>query len=297
MKGIKVLFLLIALINFKDIKAQDISLSTLNRFMEWTVSETQSALRQWGWRILSDEPSNSNRVITYGNMGRILCYLYNYNGKCLRYIYTVHVDHVDYIKNELRSMQFVGNHYDNDNRYVSEYKDYYGNAIMLTVYPIDSEYYQLMVECADFEQQISLKKSSKRPTFDFETLSDIIANKESVQKIGAILLSVQGWEYMGEMKSFHTYLYQSGDYSEIISFLSINDKTMRIFYGVPQSAVDNIKSQIKLSSKYLKQTKVNNTLCNEYYCTIKGIKVYTAITVNKQVPDNYYYISMTLTQM
>ena len=149
--------------------------------MEWTVSETQSALRQWGWRILSDEPYNSNRVITYGNMGRILCYLYNYNGKCIRYIYTVHIDHIDYIKNELRSMQFVGNHYDNDNRYVSEYKDYYGNAIMLTVYPIDSEYYQLMVECADFEQQISLKRSSKRPTFDFETLSDIIASKESVQ--------------------------------------------------------------------------------------------------------------------
>ena len=102
---------------------------------------------------------------------------------------------------------------------------------------------------------------------------------------------------MGEVKSFHTYLYQNGDYSEIISFLSINDKTMRIFYGVPQSAVENIKSQIKLSSKYLKQTKVNNTLCNEYYCTVKGIKVNTAITVNKQVPDNYYYISMTLTQM
>ena len=204
---------------------------------------------------------------------------------------------LDNIKNELKRMQFVANHYDNDNRYVSEYKDYYGNAIMLTVYPINSEYYQLMVECADFEKQMSIKASSKRPTFDFKTLSDIIANKESVQKIGTILLSVQGWEYMGELKSFHTYLYQNGEYSEIISFLSINDKTMRIFYGVPPSAVEKIKSQIKSSSNFLKQTKVNNTLCNEYYSIANGVRVYTAITVNKQVPDNYYYISMTLTQM
>ena len=79
MKTLKIIALLVAFMGFNNTHAQDISLSTLNRFMELSMDETQSALRQWGWRVTSNETSNNKRVISYESMGRMLFYLYNYN--------------------------------------------------------------------------------------------------------------------------------------------------------------------------------------------------------------------------
>ena len=297
MKGLKFLAVIVTLIITNISKAQDLSLASLNEIMPLSISETKTILRQWGWYVSLDQVEGNKRLISYENRGRILFYLYNNkSGKCLRYIYTVHKDNLDYIQGELNYKQFLRNDYEkNSNLYSSLYTDYSGRIMILSKETMsDPNYYQLMVETPNFTEELNASSGSFRSMIDFESLSSIIANKIPAKEVAKIFTEISGWD-ASVSNNVYIFRYQDGNYEEVLSFICSYGYVNQIIYGVPPESFGSINSEIKNGAKYLKQTTINGALCNEYYSIEKGIKVYWAVTKNK--PDSFYYITIKLTQM
>lgn len=297
MKAFKIIVLFVTLMYSVIANAQDISLATLNTFMSWSASETRSGLIQWGWRVTHNEIDGNLHIMMYENSGRILCYMYNKNtGECLRYVYLVHRDHLDYIQSELREKRFLRNDYEkNSNKYSAFYTDYSGKLMILAKESTsDPNYYQLLVEVPDFAEKINATAGNQRSMLDFETLSSIVANKTPVRGLANIISENTGWNYIVS-NNVYLFKYQDGNYMELLTLVPTNGNVTEILYSVPPESFGTINSEIKSGAKYLKQTTINKALCNVYYTFIKGVKVYCSVT--QENPDMFYYITFKLTPM